>query len=166
METEQNTKVVSAVVVIIIILFAGYFLMSKYDRSPEEPGNLEGTEQEPVSVVVENTQKVDGVLPAPSGFPTDIPTETGAVLESVTTSYPGQGAKQLSLSYRSSKTVTQKYTEYKNYMTASGYQIKEGAANSPVRAIFGTKQESNLSVAISSSEGKTLVQLSYLLKSI
>ena len=114
METEQNTKVVSAVLVIIIILFAGYFLFSKYHKSSEGPESLDGGNEGSTSVVVENTQSINGTLPAPAGFPDDIPVEENVLLESVTTSYPGQGAKQLSLSYRSSKTAVQKYNEYKN----------------------------------------------------
>src|SRR3989344_4196668 len=123
-------------------------------------------DKKPMVSVVEKTPMSNGVLPAPKGLPQGIPLEGGKILESATTQYPGQNARQLSASYRSSKTVSQKYTEYKNYLLSAGYKITEGSLTAPVRAIFGTKADANLSVAISRSDGTTLVQLSYLLKSL
>ncbi len=114
--------------------------------------------------MVKNTPMVNGIISVPVGFPQGIPLESGSLIESATTQYPGENVQQLSISYRSSKTIAQKYTEYKDYMNQAGYSLTEGNKSAPVRAIFGTKENTNLSVAISSSEGKTLVQLSYLLK--
>jgi len=160
----QNTKLISATIVILLVFGIGYILLTKY--SGLEKNNEEATtnpNQGPM-VVVENTPGVDGSLPVPAGFPQDIPIEQVGISESATTNYPDQNAKQLSVSYKSSKTITQKYAEYKTYLTQAGYGLTEGGANTPVRAIFGTKDSANLSVAISSSGGKTLVQISYLLK--
>lgn len=166
MEQSQNIKTISAVIVIVLILVAGYFLFGK-NRSPEGVNQqvTGGNDQEPM-VVVEKTPLVNGVLSIPTGFPEDIPIERSGILESATTQYPDQNAKQLSVSYRSSRTVTQKYAEYKNYISRAGYDVTEGDASSAVRSIFGTKEGANLSVVITSSRGRTLVQLSYLLKSL
>lgn len=155
----KNLQTISAVVIVLLVLGAGYFLFQKY-KTPADIGN-----QEPMVVVVENTQMINGVIAAPAGFPQDIPFEKGHILESAVTRYPEQNAKQLSVSYQSPKTVAQKYAEYKNYMGQAGYTITEGDPNAPVRAIFGTKTDANLSVVISNPDDITLVQLSYLLKS-
>ncbi len=149
-------KAISIIIVVIVIFGTGYLLFGKYRRSASD---------RPMTVMVENTPMVNGTLAVPAGFPRDIPLDRGEVLESATTQYPAQNARQLSVSYQSSKTAAQKYAEYKNYLETSGYEVTEGDANAPVRGIFGTKADANLSVVISSSEGKTLVQLSYLLKS-
>jgi len=53
---------------------------------------------------------------------------------------------------------------YNNSILASGYEITEGDASLPVRALFGTTADANLTVAISSMEDQTLVQISYLVK--
>ena len=163
---DANTKIISAVLVIVLVFGIGYILLGKYsvpEKADEEVVGGISEDQEPM-VVVENTPMINGAISVPAGFPEDIPIEKVGITESSTTAYPDQGAEQLSVSYKSSKTITQKYAEYKTYMSKSGYTLTEGGANTPVRAIFGTKADANLSVAISSSGGKTLVQLSYLLK--
>lgn len=167
MEQPQPLKTISTIVVLLLVLGAGFLLFFKYRSVPNQE-NLptpDNTNHEPRTVVVENTPMVNGSFSLPAGFPQDIPIEVGNLIESATTRYPEQNVQQLSISYRSSKTITQKYAEYRNYMTVSGYQITEENGTAQVRAIFGVKEGHNLSVAISSREGKTLVQISYLLKS-
>jgi len=172
MEQPQQIKTISAIVIVLLVLGVGYVLYAKYRAPRDENQQVSnssdnaGGNQKPMKVVVENSPVVNGALSVPIGFPKDIPIEKGVILESATTNYPDQKAEQLSLSYRSSKTIAQKYAEYKDYMSRAGYTLTEGSTSAPVRAIFGTKENANLSVAISSSKGKTLVQLSYLLKSV
>ncbi|MDO8728810.1 MAG: hypothetical protein Q7K26_02840 [bacterium] len=166
MEQPQNIKTISALLIIILILGAGFLLFTRY-RAPDTQVNLsksDSNDRKPATVVVENTLMVNGIIPVPVGFPQEIPLENGSLLESATTRYPRDNATQLSLNYQSAKTVTQKYMEYKDYMNRVGYQVTEGGARSSVRALFGTKEGANLSVALSSVNGKTLVQISYLLK--
>ena len=168
MEQPQQIKTISAVVIIFLVLAAGFLLFAKYRTSlnQENSPTSDSANDESATVVVENTSIVNGVTPAPRGFPQDIPLESGNLTESATTQYPRENARQLSVSYLSSKTIAQKYAEYKTYMSQAGYSLTEGNATASVRAIFGVKEDSNLSVAISSSKGKTLIQLSYLLKSV
>ena len=168
MEQPPQIKIVSAIVIVLVILGVGFLLLTKYHVSLNQE-NLPTSghvDDEQVTVVVENTPVVNGALSAPAGFPRDIPLESDNLTESATTQYPRENARQLSLSYLSLKTIAQKYAEYKTYMNQAGYSLTEGNATAPVRAIFGVKEDSNLSVAISGSKGKTLVQLSYLLKSV
>lgn len=162
----QNIKTISVIVIILLVLGVGYVLFGKYHVSNQEvlPLTSSGIDNKSDTVTVKNTPRVNGILPLPAGFPQDIPVESGGLIGSSITEYPAENAQQLSASYRSSKTISEKYSEYRNYMKRMGYQITENAVSSPTRAIFGTKKDTNLSVAISSSEGKTLVQLSYLLK--
>ncbi|MDO8471231.1 MAG: hypothetical protein Q7S49_01340 [bacterium] len=169
MEQPPQIKTISAFVIVLLILGAGFLLFLKYRTSSlnqENSPTSGGTNEEPATVVVKNTPMINGVISVPVGFPQGIPLESGSLIESATTQYPGENVQQLSVSYRSSKTIAQKYTEYKDYMNQAGYSLTEGSASATVRAIFGTKENTNLSVAISSFEGKTLIQLSYLLKSL
>ena len=161
----QKAKAVTSIIVLILVIGIGYVLYTNY-RSGQSGLPSSGNDNEgATAVVVENTPLINGELPAPIGLPAGIPIEEGNVIESATTKYPEQGAEQLSMNYLSSKTVAQKYAEYKTYMAKAGYDISEGDASSPIRAIFGTKADANLSVVISISGDKTLVQLAYLLKS-
>lgn len=166
MEQPPQVKTVSAIVIILLVLGAGFLLLTKYRVSLDQgnPSTSNDVDGEQAMVVVGNTPMINGVVPAPAGFPQDIPLESGNLVESATTQYPREDARQLSLSYLSSKTMTQKYAEYKNYMEQTGYQITEGSAGSSLKTIWGTKENANLTVVVSSKEGKTLVQLSYLLK--
>lgn len=167
-EQPQQIRTISTIVIILLVLGAGYVLFAKYRPSLNQ-GNLPisgSVDDKLATVMVKNTPMVNGVIPAPRDFPPDIPLESGNLTESATTEFPGESAQQLSVSYQSSRTIAQKYAEYRNYMTASGYQITEGDINSPIRTILGAKESANLSVIISSAEGSTLVQLSYLLKSV
>ena len=164
MEQSPNVKIISAVIIIILILGLSYVLYTNYKPAVERSPMSDNTKDTSEVVMVENTPMVNGVLSAPTGFPQEIPLESGAIIESATTKYPGGIATQLSASYKSSKTLAQKYTEYKNYMTAAGYQITESGNGSTLKAIFGTDSNVNLSVVISSSIDGTLVQISYLLK--
>ena len=155
----QKAKTTLIIVILILIIGLGYVFFKGFN------GSLSNVDNTPETAVIENTPLVDGALPPPAGLPTDLPLETGAVVESVTTNYPDLNARQLSVSYESSKTVEQKYNEYKDYMTTADYTVTEGDSSAPVRAVFGVKDNANLSVVISSSDGKTLVQVAYLLKS-
>ncbi|MDP2642040.1 MAG: hypothetical protein Q8P21_01995 [bacterium] len=161
----RHAKIVPAIVIVLLIVAIGYVFL-KTSQSPANTPSLESGNATSQSgmVVVENTPAVNGAIPVPEGFPQSIPLEEGEIVESATTHYPDQNVRQLSLSYRSSKTMNQKYAEYKEYLNRTGYEIKEADANSPVKALFGTGRESNLSVVISNSGDSTLVQLSYLLK--
>lgn len=163
----QNKNRVTTIIAILLVLGAGYALFRGYgvptkEISPASAENNNGFGM----VTVENTPLVGGVLVAPPGFPQDIPIETGKILDSATTRYPEQNAEQLSVSYQSLKTVAQKFAEYKDYMNRAGYSVTEGDAGAPTRTLFGAKDKAGLSVTITSSGGKTVVQLSYLIKSL
>ena len=166
MEPSQNAKRNSIVALIVfLILVVSFVLSGKYRSSVQEDSLTSGgANDKPAMVVVENTPVVNGILSVPAGFPPDIPLEKGKILESATTQYPEQNARQLSVSYQSSKTVAQKYAEYKTYMSQAGYTVTEGGSGSATKAVFGTQAKANLSVVVSSADGATLVQLSYLLK--
>lgn len=166
MEQPQNIKTVPAVIIILLVLGVGYVLFAKY-RTSDNQGNqpISGdTSDELTIVLVKNTPIVNGAIFAPREFPEDIPLEGGSLIESATTQYPRENARQLSVSYLSSKTIAQKYAEYKTYMNQAGYSLAEESVSSPIKSILGTKKDANLSVAISSAGEQSLVQLSYLLK--
>lgn len=166
MEKQLDTKTIYSLIIILLILGAGYLFFSQYDayKQPiptEAPGDaMDETE----SVIVMNTPLVNGVLTIPKDFPQDIPVESESILESATTRYPGQNALLLSLSYESSQTIAQKYAEYKNYMQLAGYEITEEDINVLAKGIFGVKEDIKLSVVVSASGNETLETLETLVE--
>jgi hypothetical protein len=168
----RNMNILTAVMIIILLLGAGFLLFIKYgsfqnrDVQITLPTTRSSANSGTLQVVVENTPKNRGVAGLPAGFPTSIPVEVNNIAESATTRYPAQRVQQLSLSYLSSMTINKKYDEYKNYLKLNGYALKEGSVSAPIRYIFGTKDNINLSVFISSEQGKTLIKLAYLLKTV
>lgn len=173
MERSYTSRIISAIVIILLLAGAIYYLISsKGTLNPDAANQTESDDAttaptaatQPMKVVVENSRSLAGKLSLPAEFPSSIPVETANITESATTRFPEQNAIQLSLSYKSSKSIIAKYEEYKAYMTEAGYSVTEGDARASVRSIFGTKADANFTVAISNSGSMTLVQISYLMK--
>ena len=165
MENSSQTKTVSALVVIIAVFVVGYLMLK--DDMPEvvvQEETVNTAQEQSGEVVIQNTAMVGGSRSLPAGFPEEIPHEDENIIESAVSQYPGHSAKQLSLSYHSTKTVSANYTEFLNYMQKAGYKVTQGNSASPVRALFGTKSDADLSVVISGSTGQVLVQIAYLIK--
>lgn len=172
MEQEQasnNTAAmqipVLAVLVLVIIGVISYLMWSGTMRLPftQEPRESEMTEEIPA--VVEYTQKTaEGLTPAPAGFPQDIPVEQEQIFESLSITYPGLSVKQLSVSYLTSKEVSEKYAEYRNYLTSAGYWLSEGISDPEMKSVTGVKEDSQLLVVVSNQGSGVMVQLAYLIK--
>jgi hypothetical protein len=160
MDKPQNERTVLFLVIIVATLgiVIGHILSWKLPTFNDNTDNLSAV------VTVENTLMVNGILPVPQGFPEDIPLESGEIVESATTYYPDQNAKQLSVSYRSAKTMVEKYAEYKDYMNQADYSLTEKDGSSGTKTLSGTKGDNSFSVTIRNADGKTLVELSYLSK--
>jgi len=156
-EKSSRVKIGTSIIVLLLAVVA-IMVFTSFKPAQDENDVRE------VKTVSSNNAVVEKIQTVPTGFPQDLPIEASNLKEGAVTTFQSNSAKQLSLSYTSAKSVTEKYTEYKNYMTQKGYLLTEGPANSQVRAIFGAKYDANLSIAISSSNKGTLVQISYLIK--
>jgi hypothetical protein len=154
-------KLVYAVVFLLIALSAGFLL---YQFRGEERALEVLLEETPQEVVVEYTERDGGVLPPPAGLPSDIPIERDRIIESSVATLTVNQTKQISLSYQSSQTVVAKVQEYRSYMQRAGYEISETPAGSAVRGLFGRKDDAQLSVVVSLTNGSTLVQIAYVVK--
>ena len=165
MEESQHIKTIYTIVAVLVIVGIGYFIFTKnWTTLPTQTPTSSKSDETPINVVVKNAPIVNGALSTPLEFPQEIPFEKAGIIESAITEFPDQGTKQFTLSYNSTKTMAAKYAEYKNYMQKMGYVITEGDKNSAIRTIYGVKEEANMSVVVNNANGKTLVQLTYLLK--
>ena len=155
------TPLVKAVTPAALLIVLAVMIVSQWDKAQAPIVNNEPLKEGEQVVHLEKTPAVNGALPPPSGFPLDIPVE-GNITDSLTTTISGYKAKQLSLAYRTTGAVADKYEEYKNYLKNAGYQVQEGASSAPVKAIYGTKTGINISIVISNGGTDTLVQVAYL----
>jgi hypothetical protein len=160
-EHHAPMKLVYAAVFLLIAISAGFLL---YQFRGGERATVIPTEERPQEVVLEMTERDGGVLPPPREFPADIPIETARITESSTATIPGTNIKQLTVSYTSTQTLAAKERAYRTYMQEKGFEISESPAGSPVRGLFGRKENADISVVLSSSSGTTLVQIAYILK--
>ena len=74
MEQPPQIKTISAVIIIFLVLGAGFLLFLKYRTFPNpedsltiNPSTSLGTNDEPKTVLVENTPMIDGALSLPVG---------------------------------------------------------------------------------------------------
>lgn len=158
----SHRKIITSVLAIVLLVALGYILFNKYGAKNGQVPQEDNTAL--MEVVVEHTPRTNGVLPVPTEFPQDIPVEKTSIVESATSVFSDLNARQLTVSYQSKKTVGEKYTEYKNYMTEAGYTLSEGGTGANLKSVFGTKENINLTVVISKAEVGSLVQIAYLLK--
>jgi len=153
----KDNKIISFGIVAVLILVFVYVLIGQNNSGSTL---VTDTNSETVS------NESNGGMPVPQGFPQDIPVERSSIVDSKALEYKEENLKELSVSYESTESVQVKYSEYKTYLSQAGYTVTEGNPNSPVKSMTGLKPEANLAVVISSINGKTLVQLAYILKSL
>ncbi len=124
-------------------------------------------------VIVENVVRGDGVTVAktdvtksgsklPQGFPNDIPVELVNVIDSYKAFYEKVQATQYTVSYTSDRDREDLWNMYSKFMNDSGYRIDVAQTSRGLGQISGAKGDDSLSVVVTSSNGVSLVQLSYL----
>jgi hypothetical protein len=162
------------IVVIAIIIIGGVFYMNGKSvvnkqavETPAPPANTQNNKIEDIKVVkVDLSQTKTGVDRLPQGFPTGIPVETQDVFVSDTKSYPDRTPPEVmyTVNYRTTKSVSDKYTQYLDYMTKNNYVFGANGKDSKNHVLYGTKGTASLLVSVFSNSGKTVVQLVYLVK--
>jgi len=134
-------------IILIIIIAAGvfYYFWKIADKNP--------------GVVDSNTQVViSGELP--EGFPSGLPIESGAILQSQETQFEG-GAVQ-SVSYASSQSLRKIFTEYSDYVSANDWVVVNKQEEGNNYFIFATKDSASLNISISQEmEGQIFVIIAY-----
>ena len=149
--------VLAAIVVGVAYLISGKDLIKKDDNVDENGHTKSPIEYKHVDLSKASTPEEK----LPQGFPSFIPIENTDVVESYSGQNQDPPLTQYTLTYRSTRTVTQKFNEYLNYLTNNGYTFAEGGRDSRNGYLSATKENDTLSVVVSRLGDKTLVQLSY-----
>lgn len=156
MEGEKHNPI--AIIALLVVLIGVGFSIFYQDEIFDSP-----ISQASASVSVESTPAQNGVLPPPSGFPNDIPLETGAPLVASMTTHHGEYGTLLSVSYESSEEQSQKISEYREWLTVSGYEIREKEKDGVLK-LHGAKSEGEVFVSVHETQEGSLIEVSYLLK--
>jgi flagellar basal body-associated protein FliL len=107
----------------------------------------------------DNTQVVIGGG-LPEGFPSGLPIESGAILQSQETKFEG-GVVQ-SVSYASGQSLRKMFTEYSAYISANDWIVVNKQEEGDNYFIFATKDSTSLNISISQEmEGQIFVIIAY-----
>lgn len=143
--------IAGVIIVVVLILVFGLNTASKKAVSPvADPG---------ANFQVNKVDLSQSATKLPAAWPSFVPVETSQAVQSQSVDYPNAKTTQLTYSYLSSDTVKNKYKTYQN-LTNIGFKIVQ--QDSSKGSIYLTKNNDTLSVNITTQEGKTLVQLTYL----
>jgi hypothetical protein len=98
----------------------------------------------------------------PDGFPAGLPIELSNITNSTKVVYTDHGVTQYTVSYTSKKTAADLWTAFNAYVTANGYKLDTANTSKSLGILRASKDKLELSVAISSAKGLSLVQISLL----
>ena len=162
--------IVALFIILLIIAFAMSAMPKKQTQIVEDtqqPSSQTPSTPAPQKQVTVDVQKVDlstktGAARLPQGFPTDIPVDASNAVDSYTANYPAQKATQYSVSYLTAKSIKDTYNEYLTYMTKTGYVLRPDGKDLAHGFLYGTYQNNDLSIVITTKDTKTSVQITYL----
>jgi len=165
-ENKSNKNVVILVIAVIVLVAIAYFLTKGYSSQRQNTvAPQEGPQITKENVVVKNTNLgAAGTAESklPEGFPSGIPVETAGVMESYSAVYQDRGLTQYAVSFTTDKSVVAVFGEYDLYMKNAGYAFGPEGRDEARYFLYGTKNNDDMSVAISSREGQTFVQIGFL----
>lgn len=154
-------KLLFSVLIVAVALFL-WFALSTTERREK----LEETPVETVTktdgVVVAKTDITKGGSKLPQGFPGDIPVESISITDSYKAFYEKVNTTQYSVNYTSKRDREVLWETYYDFMNSSDYTVNMVTSSRNSGQINGTKGNDSLSVIITSNNGVSLVQISYL----
>jgi len=145
--------VILLVVLAFVILWENGFLGKKaLNLQPTVTTSQPQPEIVPPPVPEKEFQRVETInfgTSTPPDFPINIPIEKGSKFEqSYATYYPEQ--KQLTIVFRSTKTVKENYTLYADFLKKENWVISNKNESDGVSFLYGTKGSNDINVTISS----------------
>ena len=168
-----NSKNIIIIVVILGLLLVGVFLWQSGNKGIQPTPSADIVQKvkqistEPVEKVVVETVDVSAAKTEADkiadGFPPNIPIETQGIISSDSKSYTDRPIPitLYNVTYSTTKSASDKYIEYLNYMTKNGYDFGTTGKNEKSNSLYGTKEGKTLLIIASTVGGKTTVQIAY-----
>jgi len=151
MQRYKNIAVL--LIVLLIIIGGGAVLYKKFYKKPITKENVNVSK-------VENTDAT-GIKNILEKFPKDIPVDIERVGESYSSDYSDRGVTVSSISYVSAKEKLDLYIQYQAYLIDNHFVIDAASDNAEQGTIIGTKDNDDLSIAISENNGLRMVRLAF-----
>lgn len=131
---KKSKKWLWILLIIIILIAVGvfYYFWKIADKTPE--------------VINSNNTEVVIGGELPEGFPSGLPIETGAILQSQETQFEGRVLQ--SVSYASSGSLEKIFTEYSDYISVNGWIVVNRQAEGDNYFIYATKDSASLNINI------------------
>ena len=150
---QRYKNLVVLLIVLLIVIAGGTVLYKKFFKKPITKENV-------IVTKVENTDK-EGIKNILEKFPKDIPVDIERIAESYSSDYSDHGVTLSTLSYVSGKQKSDLYIEYQSYLIDNHFVIDATSDNAEQGTIIGTKDNDDLSIAISENNGLRMVRLAF-----
>ncbi len=154
-------KLLLVIVIVAALALGGYLFLNRGADAPKDETPIENVTKKD-GVTVAKTDVTKSGSKVPQGFPTDIPIESVNVTDSYKAFYERVQATQYTVNYTSDRDREDLWNMYSKFMNDSGYRIDVAQTSRGLGQISGSKGDDSLSIIVTSSNGITLVQLSYL----
>jgi hypothetical protein len=151
MQRYKNLAVL--LLVLLIVIAGGTVLYKKLYKKPITKENV-------VVTTAENTD-AEGVNKILKLFPEGLPFDSERVVESFSSDYADHSVVQSGVSYLSGKEKSELYEEYQIYLIENHFVIDATSNNADQGTLIGTKDNDDLSVAISENNGVRIVRLAF-----
>jgi len=167
-EPKKSQSIIFIVALFVILSFITYFVyVSKMGKNSSAGLDNKVTQNITKENIVFKAVNVSSAKTEsdklPSGLSASIPVETKGIFLSDSKTYTDRSAPVTvyTVNYTTTKSVSEKYGEYLTYMTKNGFVFSTNGKDKINHVLNGTKDGNTLLVVVTSSGGKTVVQLSY-----
>ena len=161
-ETPKGSNKSMLVLIILLAVIVLAFLLMQNVTKENGSQTQELKTEENVDVKEVDLATTFGSSRLPSGFPSDVFVDTASIVQSYTANFPDRKVSQHTLSYTSEKPAKTVFTEYLDSLKKAGFQFAENGIDEKSMSLYGSRSGNDLSVVISTSNGQTLVQITYL----
>lgn len=167
-DTGNNKIIVLAIVFILLLVGAFYFLSMKKTPAPVQNTGTTGTEQNNTGLTQEKVEiKKTSLMTGneanklPKGYPMDLPVDTTNVTESYVAEYPNRNLTQYTLAFLTTKSVKEEVTMYVSAIEKAGYTFTSDGKNTAGGYLNAKKGKTTVSVNVGTTNGKTIVNITY-----
>lgn len=155
-EANHKNKIIYAAILLLAIIIIGFGVLKFVNnKNSTNNGSNTATSTRANVKVIQGLTTSDGVKNVPEGIP-ELPIE-GPLVESYKAVYSTQNITQYTVTYISTKPVSDLMTEYNDFLIANGYSVEKTS-----NTIIANKSGDTLSIGLSTRNKASYIQLNYL----
>ena len=158
--TQKETKLIISVIVVAVVLVAGYFLLKSNMGVQKETGLTGKSEVIYTDLTAVSLSKI------PTGFPTNIPVEEGGVKESYKINYFDEGVTQYTIGFSSALSSDEIWKIYSDLFLASGFALDTEKTSKDKGVMTGFRDGNKLNIAISDYNSGQYVTINFIQRQV